>query len=88
MGMTSATATVVRRISASARVADGLKGSATISKSGGAVNYYDGAYEFTPGAEAQTIEIGGLTARENIIIDPIPSNYGLVEWNGITLTVR
>lgn len=51
------------------------------------VDYYTGSYEFTPSAERQTIEIDQLTASQNITINPIPSNYGLITWNGATLTV-
>lgn len=51
------------------------------------VREYEGAYEFTPSQSEQTVEIGGLWAREDIIIKPIPSNYGLIEWDGSTLTV-
>ena len=48
---------------------------------------YDGDYEWTPTEEAQTIEIANKKAVDNIIINPIPSNYGLITWNGSTLTV-
>lgn len=48
---------------------------------------YDGPYEWTPTNTAQTIPINGLQANANITINPIPSNYGLVTWNGSTLTV-
>ena len=51
------------------------------------VEYYTGAYEFTPSPETQTIEIEQLTASQNITINPIPNNYGLITWNGSTLTV-
>lgn len=50
-------------------------------------DYYDGPYEFTPEETAQTINIEGLAAREDIVINPIPYNYGLITWNGSTLTV-
>lgn len=50
-------------------------------------NYYNGEYEVTPTTETQTIPIIGLTARRNITINPIPSNYGLITWNGAVLTV-
>lgn len=49
--------------------------------------YYTGSYSFTPAAETQTIPIAQLTASEDITIEPIPSNYGLITWNGSTLTV-
>ena len=48
---------------------------------------YEGAYELTPTAEAQTIPVHGFRFEEDLIIDPIPSNYGLITWDGVTLTV-
>lgn len=50
-------------------------------------DYYDGDYELTPTQETQVIPIIGKTARRNITVAPIPSNYGLVTWNGAVLTV-
>lgn len=51
------------------------------------VDEYDGSYEFTPSSEQQTISIAGKMAAEDITIKPIPSNYGLITWNGSALTV-
>lgn len=48
---------------------------------------YDGEYEFNPSSEAQTISTEGFFLSHDIIIDPIPPNYGLITWNGSTLTV-
>ena len=48
---------------------------------------YDGSYEWTPTDETQVIPIEYKTANRNITINPIPSNYGLITWNGATLTV-
>lgn len=48
---------------------------------------YAGSYEWTPTDEEQTIPIANLKATENITINPIPNNYGLITWNGSTLTV-
>lgn len=48
---------------------------------------YDGQYDYTPTANEQVVEIAGLMARENIVIHPIPNNYGLITWDGATLTV-
>lgn len=48
---------------------------------------YSGDYEVTPSAETQTLETDSLYMRGNITINPIPSNYGLITWNGSTLTV-
>lgn len=48
---------------------------------------YEGAMEWTPSAQAQTIEIANKKAQDNIVINPIPNNYGLITWNGSILTV-
>lgn len=48
---------------------------------------YRGEYEFTPSAVTQTIAIAGLVAKTDITIDPIPSNYGLITWDGAVITV-
>ena len=48
---------------------------------------YHGEYEFVPSNEEQTIETKGLLLTNDITIQPIPSNYGLITWNGATLTV-
>lgn len=50
-------------------------------------DYYEGDYELTPTQETQVIPIIGKTARRNITVAPIPSNYGLITWNGAVLTV-
>lgn len=49
--------------------------------------YYYGEYDFTPGEETQEIEISGLTALHNITIEPVPSNYGRIDWNGSRIKV-
>lgn len=48
---------------------------------------YDGEYEITPTTETQVLHTAGLMARRDITINPIPNNYGLITWNGSTLTV-
>lgn len=48
---------------------------------------YEGPYEWTPGEQTQTVPIEGLQATADIVIKPIPSNYGLITWSGTTLTV-
>lgn len=58
----------------------------TIPK-GGASPPFTGAYEYTPSQSEQVIPIEGYKAIQNIIIDPIPQNYGLITWNGSTITV-
>ena len=48
---------------------------------------YDGQTEVTPTQETQVLQTTNRTVVSNIIINPIPSNYGKITWNGSTLTV-
>ena len=48
---------------------------------------YEGETTFTPSAEMQTIPTAHTVLLSDITINPIPSNYGLITWNGATLTV-
>ena len=48
---------------------------------------YDGPYEATPSSEEQTLPTANRLLAGDIVINPIPSNYGLIEWNGSELTV-
>lgn len=50
-------------------------------------DFYEGEYEYTPTNEVQEIPIAEKVATTNIIINPIPSNYGLITWNGSVITV-
>lgn len=49
---------------------------------------FAGEYEYTPTEEAQTIAINGMKATANIVINPIPRNYGKVTWTGTVLTIE
>ena len=53
----------------------------------GRLPVYDGATEITPSAETQILETDQHALRSNIVINPIPSNYGLITWDGSTITV-
>lgn len=48
---------------------------------------YESSYFVTPSNERQIMPTANRTLSQNIIIEPIPSNYGLITWNGSTLTV-
>jgi len=48
---------------------------------------YTGEYTFTPSAETQTVPTNGLRMTDDITINPIPNNYGLITWNGSVITV-
>lgn len=64
----------------------GLSGALTVPSVAGA-DKYNGPYEFTPSAETQRAEIYGKMGRADIVINPIPSNYGLVTYDGAIITV-
>ena len=53
----------------------------------GSIPSYHGETEITPSDETQTVQCAGLMMSENITVNPIPSNYGRISWNGVTLTV-
>ncbi len=48
---------------------------------------YTGVTEITPSDEIQTLQTASMALYDNITINPIPSNYGKITWNGSTLTV-
>lgn len=48
---------------------------------------YDGITEITPSNQAQILQTSNKALTRNIVVNPIPSNYGLVTWNGSVLTV-
>lgn len=48
---------------------------------------YTGQTEVTPSQEEQVLQTAGLIVNQNIKVNPIPSNYGLITWNGSILTV-
>lgn len=54
---------------------------------GGGAPEYRGAYVVTPTEEEQTLPTNARTMRDDVIIRPIPSNYGRITWDGKTLTV-
>ena len=48
---------------------------------------YEGAYEFTPSAEVQTLASTDTVMHRDIVINPIPSNYGRITYDGTVITV-
>ena len=48
---------------------------------------YTGEYNITPSANTQTLETNNLRMTDNVTINPIPNNYGLITWNGSIITV-
>lgn len=48
---------------------------------------YDGPYEVTPTQETQVLYTENKLMQHPVTINPIPSNYGLITWDGSALTV-
>lgn len=48
---------------------------------------YSGQTEITPSEDVQTLQTANKAVIQNIIINPIPENYGRLLWTGNTLTV-
>ena len=48
---------------------------------------YQGAYEVTPSTHTQVLPTANKKLSQNVVVKPIPNNYGLITWNGSTLTV-
>lgn len=48
---------------------------------------YTGDYEVIPTTEDQILQTNNLRMTGNLTVKAIPNNYGLITWNGSTLTV-
>ena len=49
--------------------------------------YYDGPTVVTPTRETQVLNTTNKTVTQNITVEPIPPNYGLITWDGRKITV-
>ena len=52
-----------------------------------AVPAYTGATTITPSDQTQVIEVRNTMPATNITVNPVPSNYGKISWNGSYLKV-
>lgn len=52
-----------------------------------ASNAYEGPYEVTPTTDDIVLQTSGKVAIDNIKVNRIPQNYGLITWNGTVITV-
>ena len=48
---------------------------------------YEGDYEATPSNVEQIFSTQYLRMTDNFVVHPIPSNYGLITYNGSVITV-
>lgn len=49
--------------------------------------HYTGALTVTPSQNTQTLQTTGMVLDGDVVVDPIPSNYGLITWNGSALVI-
>ena len=48
---------------------------------------YDGIAEITPSQDTQILQTSNKTLTRNIVVNPIPEDYGRLLYSGHTLTV-
>ena len=48
---------------------------------------YDGPYSVTPSDSEQVLHTANKAMQRDVVIAPIPSNYGKITYNGSTITV-
>lgn len=48
---------------------------------------YEGPYTVTPSAFTQTLATADLMCADDIVINPIPNNYGLITYDGTVITI-
>lgn len=56
-------------------------------QSNASADIYAGEYEVTPSASTQTLLTSEKLMSANVVINPIPSNYGLITYDGSKLTI-
>lgn len=48
---------------------------------------HQGPYEATPSSAEQVFAVSGKRMTQDFTVHAIPSNYGLITWNGSVITV-
>ena len=52
-----------------------------VSKDGGNYPHYSGPYEIEPAAQEQILKTRDKITTQDIIVKPVPKEYGLVSYN-------
>ena len=84
-GSVAARATIQGTVGASATLGGVEVGGIIVSEI--SLPPYDGAYAITPSDEAQTLATADKRMAEDLVIGPIPSNYGRITWDGHSIRV-
>lgn len=82
----SGTISVVGGLSGQISEEGTLSGSLSVPEMIG-MPYYEGSYEVTPTQHTQVLGTAYKGMRQNVVVNPIPSNYGLVTWTGNHLRI-
>lgn len=53
----------------------------------GGAREYEGAYEVEPTAYEQVLPTAYLKMARDVVVKPIPSNWGMISWDGSSLMV-
>ena len=48
---------------------------------------FTGEYTVVPTTEQQILQTKNLRMTDNVVVEAIPENYGLITWDGSTITV-
>lgn len=81
------------KISGSATLTGGEISTPSVTLTGGQLSLatipiYNGSLSVVPSNETQILQTSGKKIAGNIVVDPIPNNYGKVSWNGSYLMVE
>lgn len=93
MGGVIQTARITGRLSVAGTITGSMSGVETLSgkikvPSVVGVDPYEGEYAVTPGEETIVLSTGKKYMAENVVVNPIPSNYGKIVWNGAHLRIE
>lgn len=58
-----------------------------VAETGLVTEEYKGAYSIEPTKEGGRLETKGKTLKDDIVIEPIPSYYGRIFWDGSAITI-
>lgn len=78
------------KLTATGKLTGSVSSTASLSAAltiAGSVPSYHGDFTVTPGDAPQVLECGGLMMPQNIIVEAVPSNYGKIAWDGVSLSV-
>lgn len=64
-----------------------MAGTILAGSGSGIIPIYGGPCEVTPAQYQQILYTAGFEMTRNVVVNPIPQNYGLITYNGYHITV-